>query len=572
MNPVRAALRYPQVTLFLSAVVFLMGVYSMLRMPRREDPKITVRTGIVAAVYPGATSRQVEDQVTRKIEEHLFHFAEVRRDKTYSTTRNGMVVVNVELNDWVTNADEFWSKLRLDMALLRATELPSGVLGPMVDSDFGDTVAVLIAVHGGNYGYRELKDYARTLEDGIRTIPAVSKIHRIGDQPEAIEVDSSNAQLSQYGVTPIQVMQALQGRNTIEYAGKVSDGITRSPFSRAIGSTPKQISGNIMVDVSHTTGQPVYIRDLATVRRTYEDPDNYVRMNGEPAILLSVEMQEGNNIEDLGNALHAKLASIQAGFPPDIKLDMVANQPKMVTERVQDFMKEFGIAIIAVILVTILLLPLRVALVAAIAIPTSIAMTFGTLQVCHVEIQQVSIAALIIVLGMVVDNAIVIVDNYIELLDHGVPIDEAAERSASEMAVPVFTATLAIIAAFLPLCFLTGTVGEFILALPVTVALSLSISYLVAMFLTPMMSKFFIRTGLTTHGQPDPGKAPKMSLLDYMQRGYNRIIGKAMQHKKGVLIATVLAFVGGFCTSGNGAATPLSHGGTKSVRHRCLVA
>lgn len=546
MNPVRAALRYPQVTLFLSAVVFLMGVYSMLRMPRREDPQITVRTGIVAAVYPGATSRQVEDQVTRKIEEHLFHFSEVRRDKTYSTTRNGMVVVNVELNDRVTNADEFWSKLRLDMALLRATELPSGVQGPMVDSDFGDTVAVLIAVHGGNYGYRELKDYARTLEDGIRTIPAVSKIHRIGDQPEAIEVDSSNAQLSQYGVTPIQVMQALQGRNSIEYAGKVSDEHNKVPIQQGEQLHTEADIRNIMVDVSHTTGQPVYIRDLATVRRTYEDPDQYVRINGAPAILLSVDMQEGNNIEDLGNALHAKVASIQAGFPPDIKLDMVANQPKMVTERVQDFMKEFGIAIIAVILVTILLLPLRVALVAAIAIPTSIAMTFGTLQVCHVEIQQVSIAALIIVLGMVVDNAIVIVDNYIELLDHNIPIDEAAERSASEMAVPVFTATLAIIAAFLPLCFLTGTVGEFILALPVTVALSLSISYLVAMFLTPMMSKFFIRTGLTTHGQPDPGKAPKMSLLDYMQRAYNRIIGKAMQHKKGVLIATVLACVGGF--------------------------
>jgi multidrug efflux pump subunit AcrB/outer membrane protein TolC len=545
MNPVRAALRYPQVTLFLSAVVFLIGVYSMLRMPRREDPKITVRTGIVAAVYPGATSREVEDQVTRKIEEHLFHFSEVRRDKTYSTTRNGMVVVNVELNDWITNADEFWSKLRLDMAQLKATELPSGVQGPSVDSDFGDTVAVLIAVHGGNYGYRELKDYARTLEDGIRTIPAVSKIHRIGDQPEAIEVDSSNAQLSQYGVTPFQVMKALQGRNTIEYAGKVSDGHNKVPIQQGEQLHTEEDIRNTMIDVSRTTGQPVYVRDLATVRRTYEDPDKYVRINGEPAVLLSIEMNEGNNIADLGKALQAKLAVIQAGFPPDIKLDMVANQPKMVTERVQDFMKEFGIAIIAVIAVTILLLPLRVALVAAIAIPTAIVMTFGALQACHVEIQQVSIAALIIVLGMVVDNAIVIVDNYIDLLDHNVPIDEAAERSASEMAIPVFTATLAIIAAFFPLCFLTGTVGEFILGLPVTVAISLSISYLVAMFLTPMMSKFFIRTGLSTHGLQDPAKAGKKSLLDYMQRDYNRLIGMAMKHKKGVLIATVIACAGG---------------------------
>ena len=143
-----------------------------------------------------------------------------------------MVVINVELNNSVTNADQFWSKLRLDMALLKATELPPGVQGPMVDSDFGDTVAVLIAVHGGSYGYRELKDYARTVEDGIRTIPMVSKIHRIGDQPEAIEVDSSNAQLSQYGVTPFQVMQALQGRNTIEYAGRVSDGNNKVPIQQ----------------------------------------------------------------------------------------------------------------------------------------------------------------------------------------------------------------------------------------------------------------------------------------------------------------------------------------------------
>jgi multidrug efflux pump subunit AcrB/outer membrane protein TolC len=545
MNPVRAALRYPQVTLFLSAVVFCLGVYSMVRMPRREDPKITIRTGIVAAMYPGATSKEVEDQVTRKIEEHLFHFEEVRREKTYSTTRNGMVVINVELNKSVTNADQFWSKLRLDLAVLKAQELPAGVQGPVVDSDFGDTVAVLIAVHGGSYGYRELKDYARTVEDGVRTLPMVSKIHRIGDQPETIEVDSSNAQLSQYGVTPLQVMQALQGRNTVEYAGRVSDGNNKVPIQSGDRLHTEDDIRQMMVDVSRTTGQPVYIRDLANVQRTYKDPDNYVRMNGEPAILLSVEMHEGNNIDDLGKDLKAKLASIQAGFPPDVKLDLVANQPKMVHDRVQDFMMEFGIAIIAVILVTIILLPLRVALVAAIAIPTSIAMTFSTLQLCHVEIQQVSIAALIIVLGMVVDNAIVIVDNYIELLDHGVPIDEAAERSADEMAIPVLAATLAIIAAFAPMLYLSGATGEFIRALPITVALSLTISFLVAMFLTPMMSKWFIRTGLQTESHEHPDKPKKLSLLDHMQTGYNVLIGWAMQHKKRTLAGTLLAFLAG---------------------------
>jgi multidrug efflux pump subunit AcrB/outer membrane protein TolC len=545
MNPVRFALRYPQVTLFLSAVVFLVGVYSMLRMSRREDPNITIRSGVVVAFYPGATSQEVEDQVTRKIEENLFHFAEVRREKTYSTSMNGMVVVNVELNKSVENSDEFWSKLRLNMAELKMTDLPATVQGPIVNSDFGDTVAVLIAVHGGSYGYRELKDYAQTVESGVRTIPAVSKIHRIGDQSEELEVDTSNAQLSQYGVTPLQVMQALQGRSAIAYAGRVPYGSNKTPIDSTDPLHAADEVRRTMVDVSRLSGQPVYIGDLATVQRTYEDPDQYARINGEKTILLSVEMNKGYNIEDLGKALQAKLTSVQATLPPDVKLDLIANQPKMVTERVQDFMKEFGIAIIAVILVTIVLLPLRVALVAAIAIPTSIAMTFSTLPLFGVEIQQVSIAALIIVLGMVVDNAIVIVDNYLELLDHRVPLDEAAERSASEMAVPVFTATLAIIASFAPLLALNGAMGEFIRALPITVALSLSISYLVAMFLTPMMSKAFIRTGLKSSEHGDSETPAKPSILDRMQRDYNRIIGKAMQHKKAVLVSTVIAFAGG---------------------------
>jgi multidrug efflux pump subunit AcrB len=212
VNPVRAALRYPQVTLVLSGILVAAGLYALVTMPRREDPKITIHTGIVAAIYPGATSAEVEDQVTRKIEERLFRFSEIRREKTFSTTRNGMVIVNVELNKSVKDSDEFWSKLRLDMALLKATELPAGVRGPMVDSDFGDTVAALIAVHGGHYGPRELKDYAQAVETGLRTIPAVSKIKRIGDQKEEIDISASSERLAQYSVNPLRMMQALQGR------------------------------------------------------------------------------------------------------------------------------------------------------------------------------------------------------------------------------------------------------------------------------------------------------------------------------------------------------------------------
>ncbi len=544
MNPVRAALRYPQVTLVLSGILFVAGLYALLTMPRREDPKITIRTGIVAAIYPGATTTEVEAQVTRKIEERLFRFEEIRRDKTFSTTRNGMVIINVELNKQVKDADEFWSKLRLDMAQLKATELPAGVRGPIVDSDFGDTVAALIAVHGGQYGPRELKEYAKTVETGLRALPAVSKIKRIGDQKEEIDISTSSERLAQYSVNPLKVMQALQGRNTPQYAGRVPAGESKVPIDSGGRLQTEDEIRQIMVDVS-PTGQPVYVGDLAHVERLYKDPSEYARIGGEPTILLAVEMHEGNNIVDFGHTLHARLNQIQATLPPDVKLDMVADQPRVVGERINDFFREFGIAIVAVILVTMLLLPLRVALVSAIAIPVSVSMTFGMLNACGIELQQVSISALIVVLGMVVDNAIVIVDNYVGLLDRKVPVDEAAERCAHEMAVPVLTATLAIIAAFAPLALLTGAVGEFIRALPIAVAISLGTSFFVAMLLTPLMARYFIRQGLVDHSLEESSEPRKLTPLDHMQKGYNRVITWAMLNKQLVLASSVAAFVVG---------------------------
>jgi multidrug efflux pump subunit AcrB/outer membrane protein TolC len=342
----------------------------------------------------------------------------------------------------------------------------------------------------------------------------------------------------------MNVMGALQGRNTVQFAGRVPAGENKVPIeSGGRFQTEDQIR-QVMVDVS-PTGQPVYIGDVANVERVYKDPTEYVRFNNEQTILLSVEMHEGNNIVDFGNTLRTTLKNVEATLPPDLKLDMVADQPKVVSERIGDFFREFGIAIVAVILVTMLLLPLRVALVSAIAIPVSVAMTFGALNAYGIELQQVSIASLIIVLGMVVDNAIVIVDNYVGLLDKKVPVDEAAERCATEMAVPVLTATLAIIAAFAPLLMLTGAMGEFIRSLPITVAISLTTSFVVAMLLTPLMARFFIRQGLVDHAQADSGTERKLTPLDHMQRYYNIIITWAMRNKRTVLVSSVLAVAAG---------------------------
>lgn len=539
MNPVKASLRYPQVTLILTLAAVVLGLHSLATMPRREDPKITIRTGLVIAAYPGATAEQVEEQVTGKIEERLFRFEEVRKDKTFSTSRKGLSVINVELEDGVKQPDIFWSKLRHAMIELRLTALPDGVQGPAVDDSFGDTVALLLALHGGNYDYLALKEYAQRIENEFRTSRAVSRMQRFGEQKEQILITSSMERVAQYALTPDRVIGALRGRNVVQFAGDVKTDQGRVPM-RASGlfEAEDQIR-QVVIDIS-PTGQPVHIGDLANVERTYADPTALCRYKGERALLLSVEMQEGNNIVEFGKELREKLNRLHPTLPPDLKIDLVADQPSVVEHRISHFIQEFGIAIGSVILVTMLLLPFRVALIASLAIPVTVAGTFALLNAFGIELHQVSIAALIVVLGMVVDDAIVIADNYVELLDHGVPREDAAWRCATELTVPVLTATATIIFAFLPMLLISGSVGEFIQALPVAVAVSLSVSFVVAMLLTPLLCRFFIRRGL--HSAAGQG-AGNRTMLDRMQTAYNATIARAMRHKTMVVAGGLLSIV-----------------------------
>lgn len=542
MKAIQASLRHPVISVVLLLMAVSVGIQALLSMPRMEDPNITIRTGLVMAMYPGATSEQVEKQVTKKLEEHIFKFPEIRRQKTYSTSRPGLCIINVELEDNVKNADVFWSKLRHELNETRGSELPSEVMGPIVDSDFGDTVAMLVAVHGQRYGYRELKDYVDRIQDQLRTVRTIGKIATYGQQSEQIWITSSMDRISRYSADPVKIIQALQGRNIILHSGNLDTNSTKVPLrTTGLFSAQEQVR-NTMIDVNQE-GTPVYIRDVANVERRYQDPSFVIRYDGEPSILFSVEMQKGKNIVELGEEISASLAQIRPLLPPDLKLDLIANQPTVVEERMAKLGEEFLLAIGAVILVTIILLPLRVAVIAAIAIPVTMTVTIGTLNALGIQLHQVSIAAIILVLGIVVDDAIVIADNYVELLDRGVPREEAAWRSASDMFVPVLTATLTIICSFLPLLILTGSVGEFIQALPITVAVALSISFLVAILFTPILCRFFIKKGLHTGEQETQKK--KFSLLDGLQVVYNRTIVFFMKRKILAMALGMAAIVSG---------------------------
>jgi len=524
---IKACLRYPTLTAVLTLMLVTVGIRSLMFMPRTEDPTITIRTGLVLAAYPGATSEQVEKQVSKTLEAAIFKFQEVRKAKTFSTSRPGVAIINVELEKNVKNPDIFWAKLRHEMNVVKATALPREVMGPIVNSDFGDTVAMLVAVSGERYGYRELRDYVDQIQDTLRTVSEVGKISTYGQQNEQIWVTSSLERMSQYFTDPLKVIGALGQRNVVQGAGSVRTDTGRIPLhTTGVFNTEDDIR-KVMVGMSRT-GQPVYIGDFADVERRYQDPEFMVRFDGKPTVMISVEMQKGNNIVELGDRVSKVLGQLKPLLPPDLKLDFIANQPRVVEERLSGMGHEFLIAIGCVVLVTMLLLPMRVALIAAMAIPVTMLSTIGVMNSLGLQLHQVSIAALILVLGIVVDDAIVIADNYVELLDHKVPRPEAAWRAATEVLVPVLTATLTIVASFLPLVILSGSAGEFIFALPITVAVALTVSFLVAIFLTPLLCRTFIQKGLHDHDAEPVEGVKKFNALDLLQVGYKKAIGHFM--------------------------------------------
>jgi multidrug efflux pump subunit AcrB/outer membrane protein TolC len=557
MNPIHAALRNRTVVFVLCALAVLLGVHALFTMPRREDPRITIRTGLVVAQYPGASAEQVEDQVTRKIEERLFRHEEVRKSKTFSTSRDGIVVINVELEESVSDPDRFWAMLRHDMNELRVSELPATVRGPVVNSDFGDVVAVLLAVSGDAYTPRELDGFLDRIEDAIRTIRAVSSVKRHGEQREELRVSTSNARLAAFGLTPADVVRAVRGWNTVENAGEVDEGASNRVPIRAKGLFSRERDLEHLLIGASREGQPAYLASFATVERRFADPSSVVRVDGRGAILLSVEMQEGNNIVKFGEEVRRKLAEVRRSLPADLVIDVVSDQPAAVEHRMGDFAREFLMTLAAVILVTLLMLPLRIAAIAAVAIPVTVAITLAILAALGIELHQVTFAGLVVALGIVVDDAIVVADNYVEKLDHGLSPFEAAWRAPTELAAPVLAATLTIVASFLPLAFLPGSEGEFMGAMAYTVAIALIISFAIAMFLTPLLAQLFAKRGLRLDPQHEvkaDGKKRVHRLatllrslrpLELMQSIYERAMGVAMARKRATILGAIIAFVMG---------------------------
>ncbi|MCX6268037.1 MAG: efflux RND transporter permease subunit [Bacteroidetes bacterium] len=531
---IEKAMRNNNIVVIIAAAIIIVGIVALIKMPRNEFPTFTIRQGVIVGLYPGANSAEVEKQLTTVVENYIFGYQEVKKAKTYSYSREGVMYIFVELNDDVKNADQFWSKLKHGLTELKMS-LPSGVLALVANTDFGDTSALLITLSSDTKSYKELEEQLKKLETEIRRIPATSKVKHFGLQKEKIFVNVRPELLNEYNIKSLSLLGSYQANGMVSYAGKLDDGSTVMPVHFPPNfESEKDLAEQIVY--SDPNGNVVRLKNIATIERKYDDPVSFIRQNGKKTILLSLEMQPGNNIVAYGEDVTKALDKFKKHCPDRIEVATISELPKYVKDSVNDFLKEFLIAIIAVILVTMILLPLRVASVAGITVPISVMITMAILYFAGIELHTVSLASLILVLGMIVDNSIVVIDNHVTKIDQGLSPWHAAIKSARELRAPIIVATLAILAAYIPLGFMVpGTAGEFMETIPWVVTIALVVSILVAMLLVPYLNFAFIKKGLKTRKKPG-----KRSFLDILQNWFDRSLDHAFKHPKMVVGAGIV--------------------------------
>ena len=516
-------LEHYSISLLIIGILFVLGIYGMYVMPKDEFPHATIRQGVVVAVYPGATSEEVEQQVARPLERYLFTYGEVNRVKTTTTSQNGMCIVMVRLNDNVNNKDEVWSKIKHGLTAFKP-QLPSGVLAIVVNDDFGNTSAILIAIESDQRSYRELKQYSDDLSDRLRRIPSVANVKLFGEQKEQISLYIDRQRLQAYGIGQQMLFTRLQAQGITTMSGSISDDDQQIPIHiEAMENSEEEIANQIIYSDA-ATGKVVRVRDIARVVREYEPMTSRIEQNGHPCVLLSMEMTPGNNVMQYGKEVDRVLDEFRENeLPADVNVTRIADKPKVVTQSITSFLRDLLISMFIIILVMMVLFPLRSAIVAAITIPLSTFVSVAIMYMVGIELNIVTLAALIVVLGMIVDNSIVVIDGYLEYLGKGHEPKVAAIESAKQYFMPMMLATICICAIFYPfLITMKGVFHDCLEDFPITITINLMVSLFLAVTVIPFLEVRIIR--------PDKVSSNGNTITRWVQNTYNRVLGWTFKH------------------------------------------
>jgi multidrug efflux pump len=523
--------------LFVIILLGAAGIYSYLNLGRAEDPSFTIKTMIVHVGWPGATAPELQAQAVDKVEKKLQELPYLDRIESYS--QPGGAFIRVTLSDKTPPAKvkDLWYQVRKKVGDIR-NELPPGITGPDFNDEYGDVYSAMYMLTADGLSLAELKARAEDIRQRLLRVPDVNKVDIIGERPQKIFIEFSHAKLATLGLTPQQVFESVARQNAVVSGGSVDTSADRinlrvtGAFSgvAAIAAVPVQADGQVF-----------WLGDIAKVRRGYEDPPSFlVRQDGKPALGLGVSMQDGANIVTLGKNLKGAMKAVVSELPVGIEITQIADQPHIVNESVSEFVETFAEALVIVLVVSFLSLGWRTGIVVALSVPLVLAIVLLVMYATGLDLHRITLGALIIALGLLVDDAIIAIEMMVVKMEQGLDRARAATFAWTSTAFPMLTGTLVTAAGFLPVGFAKSSAGEYAGGIFWIVGLALIASWIVAVLFTPYLGLKLLPNlaKLGAHENPD-------AIYDTrVYRALRRVIGWCLRWRKTVVVLTVLLFLG----------------------------
>lgn len=523
------ALKHQSFVWYLMFVALLMGVFSYLNLGREEDPSFTIKTMVIQTRWPGATQEETLKQVTDRIEKKLEELDSLDYVKSY--TRPGESTVYVYLRDTTKAKDipEIWYQVRKKIGDIRYS-FPQGIQGPSFNDEFGDVFGSIYAFTADGLTLRQLRDYVEQARADIRGVPGLGKIEMVGQQDEVLYLNFSTRKLAALGIDEQQVVQSLQAQNAVTPAGVIEAG----PERISVRTSGQFISEKDLANVNLRLNDRFYrLADIADIRRGYVDPSTpEFRFNGQQAIGLAIAMQTGGNIQEFGKALHQRVSELTANLPVGVGVHNVSDQSVVVEAAVGGFTSALFEAVVIVLVVSFISLGVRAGLVVACSIPLVLAMVFVFMEYSGITMQRISLGALIIALGLLVDDAMITVEMMVSRLELGDTKEQAATFAYTSTAFPMLTGTLVTVAGFVPIGLNGSSAGEYTFTLFAVIAVAMLVSWVVAVLFAPVIGVHILSVNVKPHAA-EPGR---------LGRAFNSGLLWSMRNRWWAIGLTILLF------------------------------
>jgi multidrug efflux pump subunit AcrB len=492
MNLTGFSLNNSRFVMLLVGLLMITGIIMFTNFPSKEDPAVTIRDAVVTTYYPGMSPRRMEDLITRKVEEYIRQIPEVE-DIYLVKSSTGMSIVYAKVYDNFFDMQPIWQDLRNKMDDVK-TELPEGTIGPFVNDEFGDVSVVLVALTAKGFSMADMRDVARDIQDDFYTLEGIRKVTLHGVQEERVFLEITNARLAQYGLSPRELSRTLMEQNIILPGGSIDTGAVEMVVEPSGNFRSVEDIENVVIKLPKSK-EVVYLKDIATVKRAYIDPpQNKAYFNGSPTIILAVEqMEEGVNVLDFSPRVKQRMEEWQNRLPIGYKLDIAHYQADLVADSVNGVTMNLLQTLATVLAVVMLFLGWRTGLIVGSVVPLTMIISLVVMRVLGLELHRITLATMIISLGLLVDNGIVIAEEIGRRMLEGEDRKDAAINAGKTLALPLLTSSLTTILAFVPLGIAPNVTGEYLSSMAKVMAITLLISWVLANCVTPLMCYWFLK-------------------------------------------------------------------------------